>query len=93
MNDLFSYVPSRKVDTSMAAAEKMSYSAHYWEEKVMEALRDKSMTTEELVKYIGGKDRNIQPATSRLRGKGKIRASGIKRENENGNECHVWVIA
>lgn len=94
MNELplFDYIPSRNVQTSIAAAEKMSKSAHYWESRVMEALREKAMTTEELVGYIGGKDRNIQPATSRLRRKGKIRDSGFKRPNENDNLCIVWCL-
>lgn len=93
MIDLFSYIPSHKVGTSMDAADKMRKSAHYWENRVMETLRDKAMTTEELTELLQAQSKRVQPATSRLRSKGKIRDSGMRRMNRDNNKVIVWVIA
>lgn len=86
----------RGVDTSAAAAASLATSLGYLQAKVFRAIAEagtRGLTTNELADLLRIDRGSIQPRTSELRAKGRIRDSRQRRLNANGKKAIVWVAA
>ncbi len=84
----------RGIDTSAAAAASLASSLSYLQAKVFRAIADAGscgLTTNELADLLRIDRGSIQPRTSELRAKGRIRDSRQRRLNANGKKAIVWV--
>lgn len=84
----------RGIDTSAAAAVSLASSLSYLQAKVFRALAEagsRGLTTNELAERLRIDRGSIQPRTSELRSKGRIRDSRQRRLNANGKKAIVWV--
>ncbi len=85
----------RGVDTSAAAAASLTSSLGYLQAKVLRAIADaasRGLTTNELADALRIDRGSVQPRTSELRAKGRIRDSRQRRLNANGKKAIVWVV-
>ncbi|MBV2149566.1 hypothetical protein KRZ98_14935 [Sphingobium sp. AS12] len=85
----------RGVDTSAAAAASLTSSLSYLQAKVLRAIADaasRGLTTNELADALRIDRGSVQPRTSELRAKGRIRDSRQRRLNANGKKAIVWVV-
>lgn len=83
----------RGIDTSAAAAESIAAGLGYLQAKVLIAIAEagsRGMTTNELADQLRIDRGTVQPRTSELRAKGKIRDSRQRRVNRNGKKAIVW---
>lgn len=84
----------RGVDTSAAAAGSLATSLGYLQAKVFRAIAEagtRGLTTNELADVLRIDRGSVQPRTSELRAKGRIRDSRQRRLNANGKKAIVWV--
>ena len=84
----------RGIDTSIAAAACLSERLGYLQAKVFQAIAEagpSGLTTNELAEHLRIDRGSIQPRTSELRAKRRIRDSGHRRLNANGKKAIVWV--
>ena len=84
----------RGVDTSVAAAAFLAQGLGYLQAKAFRAIAEsgaRGLTTNEIAQKLGIDRGSIQPRTSELRAKGRIRDSGQRRQNANGKRAIVWV--
>ena len=84
----------RGVDTSIVAAASIAHQLGYLQAKVFQAIAKaglQGLTTNELAEQLGIDRGSVQPRTSELRAKRRIRDSGHRRLNANGKKAIVWV--
>ena len=84
----------RGIDTSVSAFT--SPGLGYLQAKVFRAIAEagtRGLTTNELADLLRIDRGSIQPRTSELRAKGRIRDSRQRRLNANGKKAIVWVAA
>ena len=84
----------RNVDTSVAAAADVAPSLGRLQRMAESAIRDAGpagLTADELAARLDMERWSIQPRTSELRRKGRIRDSGQRRPNRTGKRAIVWV--
>lgn len=84
----------RKVETSVAAAADIAPSLGRLQRLAESAIRDAGsagLTADELAARLQVERWSIQPRTSELRRKGRIRDSGQRRPNRTGKQAIVWV--
>lgn len=84
----------RGVDTSAAAAASLLHGLGYLQAKVFRAIAaagEAGLTTNELAEQLRIDRGSIQPRTSELRAKRRIRDSGRRRLNANGKKAIVWI--
>lgn len=99
-SDLFTYRESyphkpghRGVSTSRAAAEAISARASELEQKVIDALIDKgAMTFWEIASVTGLPFDTAQPCVSRLRARGLVVDSGVRKLNPKGRNVIAWRV-
>lgn len=85
----------RGIDTSAAAAAAMASLLSYLQAKVYRAIAEagpRGLTTNELSDQLRIDRGSIQPRTSELRAKGRIRDSRHRRQNANGKKAIVWIV-
>lgn len=94
--DRYPTVPGhRGVDTSIDAAASVAQHLGYLQAKVYRAILaagTAGLTTNEVADHLNIERGSIQPRTSELRAKRKIRDSGHRRPNANGKKAIVWVV-
>lgn len=93
-HDKLAFPGHRGIDTSVAAAGSIAASLSYLQAKVYGALAEagpRGLTTNELADRLRIDRGSIQPRTSELRAKGRIRDSRQRRLNANGKKAIVWV--
>ncbi len=86
----------RNVDTSVAAAAALAPKLGRLQRMAEAAIRDagtRGLTTDELAARLSMDRWSIQPRTSELRRKGRIRDSGQRRANCTGKLAIVWTAA
>lgn len=84
----------RDVDTSVAAAADVTPSLGRLQRMAETAIRQAGaagLTADELAGCLDMERWSIQPRTSELRRKGRIRDSGQRRPNRTGKRAIVWV--
>lgn len=84
----------RNVDTSVAAAADIAPSLGPLQRMAERAIREAGaagLTADELASRLEMERWSIQPRTSELRRKGRIRDSGQRRPNRTGKRAIVWV--
>ena len=84
----------RGIDTSMAAAEALERGLGYLQALVFRTIFSAGadgMTTNEIADCLAIDRGSIQPRTSELRAKRRIKDSGRRRLNANGKKAIVWV--
>jgi DNA-binding MarR family transcriptional regulator len=84
------------IDTSAAAAMSLASSLGYLQAKVLCTIVEagsRGLTTNELAERLRIDRGSIQPRTSELRAKGRIRDSRQRRLNANGKKAIVWIAA
>lgn len=85
----------RGIDTSAAAAASFTAAGlGYLQRVVFKAIADAGdagLTTNEVAEQLRIDRGSIQPRTSELRAKRRIRDSGQRRQNANGKKAIVWV--
>lgn len=94
-HDYLSAAGHRGVDTSAAAAASLGSSLSYLQAKVFRAIAEagtNGLTTNELADLLRIDRGSVQPRTSELRAKGRIRDSRQRRLNANGKKAIVWVV-
>lgn len=94
-HDYLSVPGHRGVDTSAAAAGSLATSLGYLQAKVFRAIAEagtRGLTTNELADVLRIDRGSVQPRTSELRAKGRIRDSRQRRLNANGKKAIVWVV-
>lgn len=85
----------RGIDTSAAAAAAIASSLSFLQAKVFRAIAEagtRGLTTNELSEHLRIDRGSIQPRTSELRAKGRIRDSRLRRQNANGKRAIVWIV-
>lgn len=93
-HDYPSFPGHRGIDTSAAAAASLASSLSYLQGKVFRAILEagtRGLTTNELAEHLRIDRGSVQPRTSELRAKGRIRDSRQRRMNANGKKAIVWV--
>lgn len=86
----------RGVDTSMLAAQCVEPGLGRLQRMAEAAIREAGpdgLTADELAARLGMERWSIQPRTSELRRKGRIRDSGRRRLNLTGKQAIVWVAS
>jgi len=86
----------RNVETSVAAADAMSPKLGRLQRMAEGAIRDagaNGLTADELAARLEMDRWSIQPRTTELRRKGRIRDSGQRRPNCTGKLAIVWIAA
>ena len=86
----------RNVDTSIAAANALAPKLGRLQRMAEAAIREAGahgLTADELAARLDMDRWSIQPRTSELRRKGRIRDSGTRRPNSTGKRAIVWVSA
>lgn len=94
-HDYLSVPGHRGIDTSAAAAASLASSLSYLQAKVFRAIAEagtRGLTTNELADALRIDRGSVQPRTSELRAKGRIRDSRQRRLNANGKKAIVWVV-
>jgi predicted ArsR family transcriptional regulator len=76
--------------TSQQAAASMKSKAGTLRSKVAFALRNHSMTADEVAVALGESILSIRPRLSELRATGSIRDTGMRRKNASGKSAVVW---
>ena len=93
--EIYPAVPGhRGIDTSAAAAASLLKGLGYLQMKVFKAIAaagEGGLTTNELAEQLRIDRGSVQPRTSELRAKRRIRDSGRRRQNANGKKAIVWV--
>ncbi|MBA4092065.1 MAG: hypothetical protein C0494_15945 [Sphingobium sp.] len=85
----------RGIDTSVEAAASIAFGLSYLQGKVFRAIAEAGahgLTTNELAECLRIDRGSVQPRTSELRAKGRIRDSRQRRNNANGKKAIVWVV-
>lgn len=83
----------KPTDTSFEAAKKVRPKKEYYENCVIQALRNGPLTDEEIASTALEDFSSIQPARSRLKARGKIIDSGKRGKTARGNSCAKWSLA
>lgn len=86
----------RNVDTSVAAADALAPKLGRLQRMAEGAIREagpRGLTADELAARLELDRWSIQPRTSELRRKGRIRDSGQRRPNCTGKLAIVWIAA
>ena len=86
----------RGVETSVAAADALAPTLGRLQRMAEVAIREAGwigLTADELAARLGLDRWSIQPRTSELKRKGRIRDSGQRRPNCTGKLAIVWVAA
>jgi len=84
----------RGIDTSVGAAASIAAGLSYLQGKVYRAIAEagaEGLTTNELADRLRIDRGSVQPRTSELRAKARIRDSRQRRQNANGKKAIVWV--
>lgn len=84
----------RNVDTSIAAANAIAPALGRLQHIALVAIRcagSRGLTADELASHLGLRRWTIQPRTTELKRKGRIRDSGQRRLNCTGKQAIVWV--
>jgi hypothetical protein len=80
-------------DTGRAAAEKVKPTVEWVQERILEAA-DRAgrwgITADEVMKELDLKPNNVRPRFTELKILGKLRDSGNRRKNDDGNSVRVW---
>lgn len=103
LNDLWEYADTyphgpghRGVETSVAAADALMPKLGRLQSLVLGAIAgagERGLTADECCDVLELDRWTVQPRTSELRAKGKIRDSGQRRPNKTGKRAIVWVYA
>ena len=86
----------RNVDTSVLAAFDVAPVLGRLQRMADAAIReagDRGLTADELAAWLELDRWSIQPRTSELRRKGRIRDSGKRRPNRTGKQAIVWIAS
>jgi len=82
----------QKTETSYEAAKKIRPAKHYYENRVIDMLKQYvELTDHEIASKAGEDFDNMQPARSRLTQRGLIEACG-RGFSAKGNPCNVWKL-
>lgn len=79
-------------DTSFDAAQAISGRAVRLRDKVLSALRGKSMTADECAEAIGETIITTRPRLSELAARSTIKDTGERRKNISGKQAIVWAV-
>lgn len=84
-----------RTDTSRAAAASIALTVGQMQQHVLTAILaagPRGLTSYEAADATGIPYATVQPRTSELKKAGKIRDSGMRRENASGRKAIVWII-